>query len=264
MKTLGLTKPLIGAVHLLPLPGAPRYRAPMRRIVDRALSDADALLSHGVDGLIVENFGDAPFFAGSAPPETIAAMTAVAHELRGLGSFPLGINVLRCDAEAAMAIAAAAGAQFIRANVLAGTMLTDQGPITGRAAQVLRLRESIKAKVVIWADLMVKHAAPLVPTDAVEAALDLRERSLADALIVTGSRTGRPADREMLARLRDALPRIPWIVGSGLTPATLERFWPLADGFIVGTSLKKGARAGAAVDGERVRRLIRARQALMK
>jgi membrane complex biogenesis BtpA family protein len=181
MKTLGLTKPLIGAVHLLPLPGAPRYRAPMRRIVDRALSDADALLSHGIDGLIVENFGDAPFFAGSAPPETIAAMTAVAHELRGLGSFPLGINVLRCDAEAAMAIAAAVGAQFIRANVLAGTMLTDQGPITGRAAQVLRLRESIKAKVVIWADLMVKHAAPLVPTDAVEAALDLRERSSSPA-----------------------------------------------------------------------------------
>jgi membrane complex biogenesis BtpA family protein len=264
VKIFGLMKPLIGVVHLPPLPGAPGYRSRMDALVDRALQDGRAYVGHGMDGLIVENFGDTPFFADYVPPETVAAMTVVSRELRQLGRFPLGINVLRNDAQAALAIAVATGADFIRVNVLCGTMLTDQGLITGPAAALLRKRANLGAPVAIWADLLVKHAVPLAPVDHAAAALDLRERGHADALIVTGPRTGAPIDAGAWKALRRAVPGGPWIAGSGVRAEALESYWDLADGFIVGSSLKGRGRAGARVAPARVRELVRARQRLLK
>jgi membrane complex biogenesis BtpA family protein len=187
----------------------------------------------------------------------------VGWRLRELGSFPLGVNALRSDGRAALAVAVAIGAQFIRVNVLGGAMITDQGLIQGCAAQVLRLRQTLRARVKIWGDLLVKHARPLVPVDPLEAARDLVERAGADALVLTGPRTGTPVDRRILGQLAQTLPRAPRVVGSGTTAVNLEEVWPEADGFLVGSWLKKGSRPEGGVDPARVRELVAARQRLM-
>jgi hypothetical protein len=191
-------------------------------------------------------------------------MAVVAREVRALGRFPLGINVLRNDALAALAVAAAAEADFLRVNVLAGTVLTDQGLVTGPAAELMRRRALLAPAVRVWADIDVKHATPLAPVDPGLAARDLKERALADALIVTGRRTGGPIDAVAWGRMRQALPAGPWIAGSGVSSDTLETYWELADGFIVGSSLEARGRAGSPVEAPRVRALVAARKRLLR
>jgi membrane complex biogenesis BtpA family protein len=262
MKLLGTIKPLIGVVHLAPLPGAPGYGGSLDRIVRRALADARAYLDGGIDALLVENYGDAPFHAGPVPPATVAALTLAASRIRELGGFPLGVNVLRSDGPAALAVAAASGAQFIRVNVLAGAMVTDQGIVQGCAARLMRERAVWGGRVAVWADVLVKHAHPVAPLEPEEAAADLVERALADALIVTGKRTGAAVDPRMLAAARRGAGRAPVLAGSGVDPETLADLWALTDGFIVGTALKQGGRTAAAVDPRRVAKLVGERRRL--
>ena len=119
-------KPLIGMVHLLPLPGSPRWSGRMDQVIERALRDADALIGAGFDGLLLENLGDTPFWPAQVEPETVAAMSVVADRLRNHSELPLGINVLRNDARAAIAIAKATDAVFIRVNVHTGAAATDR------------------------------------------------------------------------------------------------------------------------------------------
>ncbi|MBD3237842.1 MAG: BtpA/SgcQ family protein [Candidatus Eisenbacteria bacterium] len=254
--------PFFAVLHLPPLPGAPGARRTVPQIVEAAAEEARVLLGAGFDGLVIENYGDAPFFATQVPPETIAAMSAVACEIRRLGTFPLGINVLRNDAQAALAVATAARAELIRVNVLAGTMLTDQGLVTGPAASLLRKRKLLGARVAIWADLLVKHAAPLAPTDPLDAARDLSERAGADALILTGRRTGQPVDRRVLEQLHRSLARLPRIVGSGVQAENLADYWADASAFIIGSAFRRGGRPGRALDPDRLHRLMRVRRQL--
>lgn len=244
--------PVVGMVHLEPLPGSPRYRS-MAFALEAALADARALVEGGCDGLLVENFGDVPFHKDRVGPETVAAMTAIAAAIaRERPGIPLGINVLRNDARAALGIAAAVGARFIRVNVHAGTRFTDQGVVEGRADRTLRRRRLLGAEgVAIWADVDCKHSLP-VPGAALEReARDLAERALADALIVTGPATGEPPDLEDLRTVRAAA-GVPVVAGSGLTAAAVGDVFPLCDGAIVGTAFKSQGR----VDVARVRELL--------
>lgn len=252
----GLQRPLIGVIHLLPLPGAPGYRGSMTAVIDRALRDADTYLRGGFHGLIVENYGDVPYFRGRVPAETVAAQTRVATEICSLGAVPVGINVLRSDGEAAMAIAAAVSAEFVRINVFAGAMVTDQGIIEGCAANVMRLRATCRAKAAVWADLLVKHATPMVPRSPAEQARDLVERSGADLLIVTGPSTGAAASVATLQETRRAVRRVPLAVGSGITNRNLEDYWADADAFIVGTAVKKRGQTTAMPDSGRVKEMV--------
>ncbi|MGK2855747.1 MAG: BtpA/SgcQ family protein, partial [Thermoanaerobaculia bacterium] len=165
--------PLIGMVHLRPLPGAPLFSGSMDEVIEAAVRDATALRDGGAAAFIVENFGDKPF-AKTVGAETIAAMTRVIAEITREVRLPFGVNVLRNDGLAAMAIAAATGAAFIRVNVLSGAMVTDQGVIEGGAASLMRFRATLSAtSVAVFADHMVKHASPLAPIDPVQSAKDL-------------------------------------------------------------------------------------------
>lgn len=231
----------------------------MKAVVDQALSDAEALASGGMDGILVENFLDAPFYADRVAAETVAAMTRVIAAVVDCSSVPVGVNVLRNDAHAALGIAVGTGATFIRVNIHTGVMWTDQGMISGRAADTLRLRSSLGADVAILADVRVKHATPPPGLDPDQAAADTWTRGLADALVVTGSGTGRPTDLETLAPTRRGAPDAPILVGSGVTPGTVAATLTVADGAIVGTSLTRNARAGSGVDVEKVRALVAAR-----
>lgn len=250
----------IGMVHLPALPGAPNHTLTIDRIVDEACRDARALIEGGADGLLVENFGDVPFFGAPVPPETVAALTRVtAAVCDAAAGRPVGVNVLRNDAQAALAIAAATGARFIRVNVHTGTMWTDQGRLTGQAAQTLRLRRTLCPEVAIFADVHVKHATPITRESFRNAARDAWERGLADALIVTGSATGSTTDPTRVARLAEALPEAPIWVGSGVgADHVVELEQAGAHGFIVGSSLRRDGLAGAPVDPERLETFTRA------
>jgi len=227
---------LIGMVHLDPLPGAPGYGGSMRDVVERARSDARLLVDAGFEGIMVENFGDAPFYADDAPKVTIAAMTLAIAEVASAG-LPIGVNVLRNDALGALAIAAVVDAAFVRVNVLAGIMYTDQGPIIGRAAEVARARRELSPKTAIMADVFVKHATPPSGLSLVDATSDLVERAGADGVIASGAGTGAATSLEDLRTVADRS-HLPVFVGSGATAATISHILAIADGAIVGSDTK--------------------------
>ncbi len=256
MKIFRNARPVVGMVHLLPLPGSPRARA-LDEIRAAARADADALARGGVDGILIENYGDAPFTGGSVEPQVVAAMAVLASEIRAKAALPIGVNVLRNDARSALAVALAAGADFIRVNVHVGAAETDQGRIDGRAYETLRYRKAIGADVAIFADVFVKHARPAGTSDVASVARDTAYRGLADVLLVTGSETGAVADPERVRQLKRAVPDRPVWVASGVEIGNVQSFGE-ADGFIVGSAFERQGRAGDRVEVQRVRALVRA------
>ncbi len=251
---------LVGVIHLPALPGSPLSRRKVSDIAREAVSSAGALALAGFDLCMIENYGDVPFFRGAVPAVTVAAMTACAVAVREAHpDLPLGVNVLRNDAAAALSIAAVVGAGCVRVNVLTGARVTDQGIIEGGAAELLRTRRLLGAEdIAIWGDVDVKHSAPLAPGAIEQETSDLVVRALADAVLVTGEGTGRSVDVEKLARVRSAIrksgARIPVLVASGATLDTLASLSAHADGVVVGSALRADGRAGGPVDPEAARR----------
>jgi len=255
--TFGTEAPIVGMVHLEPLPGAPRADADLAAVVDRAVSDAEALEAGGVDGLMIENFGDAPFYPDDVPKHVVAAMTRAAGAVADATPLPLGINVLRNDATAALSVAAAVDADFVRVNVHTGARVADQGLLQGQAHETMRLRDRLDADVGVFADVDVKHSAPLAAEAySAESFTDQVERGLADASVVSGSGTGSPVDLDHLRNV--ALTReehgleTPILVGSGVRPDNVADVLDVADGAIVGTALKAGGETTNPVDADRV------------
>ncbi len=277
----GGVKPLLGMIHAKPLPGSPRGGA-LDDVVTAALADAEILTAAGVDGMMVENFGDVPFAKDRVPPATVASLAIVCRELRRDHNVPIGVNVLRNDAEAALSIAAVVGADFFRVNVHVGTVVADQGVIEGKARETILLRRALGSSALLFADVRVKHSRPLgaaggVTVDAVTGAAstaatadlvaearDARLRGLADALILSGVSTGAVADPADFRAVRDALPDTPLLVGSGVTASNLQEFWPVADGMIVGTATKRGGDPRNPVDDRATRAVIDAASRLRR
>jgi len=248
-------KPVIGCIHLLPLPGAPLYDGNLKGIFERALREADIYHRLGLHGIIIENFGDSPFYPESVPAETIAAMTAVTRDVVQHCPLPAGVNVLRNDARAAVAVATATGAAFIRVNVHMGAMVTDQGLVQGRAHETARLRNALRSDVRILADVAVKHAVPLAARPLELEVADLSERGMVDGIIVTGDRTGCAVDGRMLETARSSC-TVPVFAGSGTTPENLPELYPMVDGFIIGSYFKHDGNPLNAVSEDRVRRVM--------
>lgn len=246
---------VIGMVHLATLPGAPLFEGSMQKVVDAAVRDARALQDGGAHAILFENFGDRPFSKAQVDPETVSAMTVAIQAVRSEVDLPFGVNVLRNDARSALGIAAATGALFIRVNVLAAAMVTDQGIIEGQAADLQRQNAALGSRTAVFADHMVKHAVPLAAFDEIQLAKDLRHRALADALIISGRETGQPADRERLAAVRAAVDA-PILIGSGLTVENAGHYRTMADGAIVGTAIKKNGDVDAPVERDRVAAII--------
>jgi len=249
----GAEKPLIGVIHLPPLPGSPGYGGSLEKVETLALADAERLASVGFHGMIVENLGDNPYFKDRVGPEVVASMTRIALRIKEKTGLPLGVNVLRNDALSALAVATATEADFIRVNVLVGAVVSDQGIIEGAAARLLRQRRYISSDVKIFADVAVKHAVSLGLSPREEAKNAL-SRGGADALIVTGEATGEETDPGLLTLVKDVSGDSPVLVGSGITPDNIARYRE-ADGFIVGSYIKVEGKAGNPVDIERAKRL---------
>jgi membrane complex biogenesis BtpA family protein len=253
------TRPLIGVVHLKPLPGSPRWRGSMQEVIDLALRDAQALTAGGMDAIIVENFGDIPFYPQRVPAETVAAIAVAVSEVKHATTLPVGVNVLRNDAASGLGICAATGASFIRVNVHSGAMLTDQGWIQSSAYETLRLRKQLGLGIAILADILVKHAVAPAGLTIEDAARDTWERGLADALIVSGAGTGIATEAADVARAKRAVPESTVLVGSGLTAQNAPELLRLADGAIVGSWIKCDGHADSPVSVERVQQIVEIR-----
>jgi membrane complex biogenesis BtpA family protein len=226
-------KPIIGMVHMPPLPGAPNSKMSMKQLTDFALSEASKLERAGLDACIVENVGDTPLLKENLPPYTVAAMAQVARSVVEHTKMKVGVNMLRNACEEALSVAHIAGAQFIRCNILIGAYATDQGVIEGCAARVARLKKQLNSEVLVFGDVHVKHAYPIFNVEIEYAAQDLAERGGADAVIVSGARSPVPPTFERVKKVRDAIDK-PVLIGSGISLANVKQFYQKSDGVIIG------------------------------
>jgi hypothetical protein len=250
--------PVIGVVHLSPLPTSPRWGGSLKAVIDRAEQEAVALASGGVDGIIVENFFDAPFTKGRVDPAVVSAMTMVIQRVMNLVAIPVGINVLRNDSLSALAIASCVGASFIRVNVLTGVMATDQGLIEGCAHELLRYRRELGSDVKIFADVLVKHAYPLGTPNLTTAIQETIDRGLADAVILSGWSTGNPPTLDDLELAKAVVGNTPIFIGSGADWENISTLITAADGVIVSSSLKRQGNIHQAIDPIRVSQFVEA------
>jgi uncharacterized protein len=252
-------KPIIGMVHLAPLPGSPRYDGmSMQEISDLALGDARILKDAGVDGAIVENFGDVMFFK-RVPPETIAAMTYVAANIaRQVPGLVLGLCVLQSDAIASLAIANTIGAKFIRVPYYTETYVVDAGLMDSIAAETLRYRKFLNADVKIFADVHIKHGYPISQRPIGQAAYDLEHRGLADAILVTGIATGAQTKSDDVKEVKEAVHATPVIVASGVDEQNLPLYKNYSDGAILGTRIKFDNDTEAPIDPKKLAAFMKA------
>jgi membrane complex biogenesis BtpA family protein len=255
----GVEKPIIGMVHLLPLPGAPGYdfvegSCGMEAVIEHGLRDAEALISGGVDGLIVENMWDLPYYVGTqVPPEEMTAQAVAARAVVEAVEVPVGINVIHNGGRVTLAIAVAAGADFIRVCLLTGARVWDTGELDhGCAAELFRWRKNLGAEhIKIFADVDKKHSVAFPGID-LATHIEWTEFYLADALIVSGKMTGAAPELEKVRRAKELATR-PVLMGSGTTAENIAQFLKCADGAIVGTALKVDGIAENPVDVERVK-----------
>lgn len=257
-QTFKTANPVIGVVHLLPLPTSARWGGSLKAVIDRAEQEAVALASGGVDGIIIENFFDAPFPKNQVDPAVVSAMTLVVQQVMQLVTLPIGLNVLRNDAQSAMAIASCLQAQFIRVNVLTGVMATDQGLIEGQAHELLRYRRELGSEVKILADVLVKHARPLGSPNLTTAVQETIERGLADGVILSGWATGSPPSLEDLELASAAAHGTPVLIGSGANWENIPQLIQAADGAIVSSSLKRRGQIEQPIDPIRVSQFVEA------
>ncbi len=250
--------PVIGVIHLLPLPSSVRWQGDLQAIIARAEQEATALAAGGAHGLIVENFFDAPFPKSEVDPAVVSAMTLVVQRLKQLITLPIGINVLRNDARSALAIATCTGASFIRVNVLTGVMATDQGIIEGEAHDLLRYRRELGSDVKILADVLVKHASPLGVPNLSTSVQDTIHRGLADGVILSGGATGSPPTLEDLELAKAAAGDTPVFIGSGASMQNIAQLIRSTDGVIVSSSLKRKGQIEQPIDPIRVREFVTA------
>lgn len=263
----GRGKALIGMIHVPPLPGSPRYRgAGMTAVLDACLRDAEALVTGGLHGLIVENHGDIPFRKPDRiGPETASCLAIVADRIAQAFAVPLGVNVLANAAIPAFAVAAAAGARFIRVNQWANAYVANEGFIEGEAAEALRYRAALKADdVKVFADSHVKHGAHAITADRsiAEVTRDLAFFD-ADAVIATGQRTGDSATLEEIDAVAAAT-HLPLLVGSGVTPQNVAAILARTQGAIVASSLKVDGVWWNPVEPVRVRALMEAARSVLE
>lgn len=262
-----VAKPIIGMVHLKPLPGSPDYQPDMGmpQIIAAALEDADRLVAGGIDGMQIENQGDWPFLKpDDIGCETVAAVTAVATQIRARHSLPMGINIHLNGVCQALAIAQAANCQWVRAFELANAYVSSSGIIEAAGPRALRYRKALQAEndIMIFGDFHVKFGSHRIVDgkSLVEQARDVAA-AMADAVIVSGRETGMPPRRDEIAEIRSAVPT-PLLIGSGLARENLEELLPLVDGAIVGSFFKVDGKTGNPVDITRVRDFMQAVRAL--
>jgi len=235
-------------VHVGALPGTPASRETLRELVARAVAECAVCRDAGVHGVALENMHDVPYLRGGVGPEITAAMTVLALAVKEASGLPCGVQILAGANHEALAVAHAAGLDFVRVEGFAYAHVADEGIIESSAASLLRFRRQIGAeRVQVWADVKKKHASHALTAVSIGEAAGAAEFMRADAVIVTGSSTGERPSRPDIDDVRGRC-RLPLYLGSGITPENLPEYYACADGFIVGSALKVDGRWHGAVD----------------
>jgi uncharacterized protein len=252
------SKPVVGVIHVGALPGTPRSSLTVAELTRAAREEAKIYRECSVDGIIIENMHDVPYLRGEVGPEIVAAMTAIGCEVKNECALPTGIQILAGANIAAMAVAHAAGLNFIRAEGYAYAHVADEGLIQASAAELLRYRRTIGAeRVQVWTDVKKKHAAHAITADvSLGETAETVQFMGADCLIVTGSVTGQPP---RIADVREAKSHctLPVFLGSGVSENNIAEFYNEADGFIIGSAFKIDGLWSNTIDPARVTRFIR-------
>ncbi len=252
--TVFYKNPLIGMVHLLPLPGSPNYTGSIEAIMQAAIADTQALEKGGADAFIIENFGDVPY-SDHIEREALAVMAAVCAQLSRESSLPFGINVQFNDIDSEWALALASDADFIRVEAFVENRIGIHGISYACAPRLMRLKAAYPARAMIFADINVKHTFPLAP-QPIEFSVHEAIESGADALIVTGLLTGQNPTLEDVKEVKEMAGDTPVIIGSGINSKNAADYLAVSNGVIVGSSLKFEGDVNQRVDVERVARLV--------
>jgi membrane complex biogenesis BtpA family protein len=243
------SRPIVGMIHLLPLPESPAYLGNLDAIYEQAEREAAVLQAAGVDALIVENFGDEPYLPAELSTAQLAVMAGVTRDIIRAVNMPVGVNCQFNAWHSEVAVAHACRADFIRVEVFVDTVIMAQGQVSPCSAQICRYRQQLGAKgVALWADIQTKYTRSLIPQSIERSALDAQAAG-ADVLIVTGAATGQATPLEVVAQVKQVA-GIPVVVGSGTTAANVSEVLRIADGAIVGSALKVGGKAENEVSAE--------------
>lgn len=230
---------VIGMVHCLPLPTTAGFSGDFEKITEQAVEDARTLEKAGVDALIVENMGDTPFSALLNKAQ-IAALSSVTTAVKAAVSIPVGVDAAFNDCEAGLAIAAITGATFIRVPVFVDTVLFTDGVITPCAKKCMEFRKKLGAEhIKILADVQVKHAHMLLPHITIEQSAKEAVSCGADAIIVTGTQIGEETPLDLIRRVKEVV-NVPVFAGSGVNAGNIKKQLSVADGAVIGSSLKEG------------------------
>lgn len=253
----GVGRALIGVVHLRALPGAPANKLDVAAIASIAVEEARAYEAAGFHAVMIENTHDRPYLKADVGPEIAAAMAVIGAEIRRAIALPLGIQVLAGANSCALGVALACGASFVRVEGFVFAHVADEGLIEASAGALLRYRRAIGGEHIrVFADVKKKHSAHAITAD-----LDIVETAKAaeffvvDGVVVSGIATGQPADPEEVNAVGRAV-SVATLVGSGITKENIGHY-PAADGFIVGSSIKKDGIWSNPIDVERARALVR-------
>jgi membrane complex biogenesis BtpA family protein len=251
------SKPVIGMIHVGALPGTPANELRVSELMKLAVREAEVYRMGGVDGIMIENMHDTPYLRGGVGPEIVAAMALIAQVVKVESKLPTGVQILAAANREALAVAHASGLDFIRAEGYAFAHVADEGLIEASAAELLRYRKLIGAeRVQVWADIKKKHSSHAITAD-----ISLGEMAAAvefmrgDAVIITGSATGEPPKIEDVREAK-AHSTLPVLLGSGMSADNLTDYYDLADGFIVGSSLKADGHWSNPVELSRVEHLM--------
>ena len=258
----GREKPVIAMAHVPALPGTPRYdaRAGVDGMIEKMRPDIEHLLAGGVDAIMFCNEDDRPYVFQAAP-EQIAAMARVVTELRPRG-VPFGVDFL-WDPTAALCIAAATGASFVR-EVFTGVYESDMGLWAPDAAALLRLRHNLGADHIrLFFNVAPEFCSPLGTRTVAQRAKSAVVSSLADGILVSGPMAGAEADFGAIQEAKAAVgDDVPVLLNTGAKPGNIAEYLRVADGVIVGSSLKVDGYTWNPVDPARVKAFMeRANQA---
>ncbi len=256
-------KPVLGMIHVGALPGTPASRHSIAALIAQAVAEVRLYRDSGVDGMVIENMHDVPYLRGSVGPEIVAAMTVIGQAVKAEAQLPVGIQILAGANLEAMAVAHAAGLDFIRAEGYVFAHVADEGLIESSAAQLLRYRKLIGAEAVqVWADVKKKHSSHAITADiSLGATAEAVEFMRGDAVIVTGNVTGDAPQKADVAEVK-AHCQLPVLLGSGIEAENIAEFYAVADGFIIGSYFKTDGDWKNSVDPRRIETLMTTVQTL--
>ena len=258
LNLFNIYKPVIGMIHISALPGTPNFSGSVKQIIEQAKKEALIYKENGIDAIAIENMHDVPYLKRKVGPEITSLMSVIGYEVKNLTNLPCGIQILAGANKDALAAAHSAGLDFVRAEGFVFAHVADEGIIESDAGELLRYRKKIAAEnILIFTDIKKKHSSHSITAD-----VDIIETAkaaqffLSDGIIITGSSTGYEADIDEVKKVKDEI-NIPVIIGSGITTENINKYLPIADAFIVGSSLKIKGRWMSEVDAGKVKELMK-------